>query len=240
MNLAETNLGLTDIHAHFLWGIDDGPTKPEGMYQLIRDAHSQGIVRFTATPHVRPGYRPFDAGKYRDRLHEAREFCRAQNPDMEIIAGAEVAWTYQTAYALRQRTIPTLGETDYVLIELGCDITLKEAYSAVRSVEGAGYLPVLAHVERCRCFAWAPWQALRFREKTGALFQMNADTVLRPRGLVEKYFRNLMIRERAIDVVASDAHGGAGRPVNLRRAYNWLLAHTDQEYAGLLTCFSYE
>ena len=49
-----------------------------------------------------------------------------------------------------------------------------------------------------------------------------------------------MIRERAIDVVASDAHGGAGRPVNLRRAYNWLLAHTDQEYAGLLTCFSYE
>lgn len=231
---------LTDCHAHFLWGMDDGPKKPEGMYQMLREAHAQGIQRFVATPHVCPGYMAFDAGKYRERLHEAREYCRFQKLDVEIFGGAEVAWTYQTVHALRQREVPTLGKTDYVLLELWKDISLQEARDAVRSLKGAGYFPVLAHVERYRCFEWAPWQAVRFREETDMLFQINAETLLRPRHFVEKFFRDFMIKRQALDMVASDAHGSVARPVNLRAAYEWLAMNTDKEYARMLTEFPIE
>ena len=99
---------------------------------------------------------------------------------------------------------------------------------------------MLAHVERYRCFAWWPTQALRFREETGALMQVNASTLMRPRGLAEKRFVRTMLRHRAMDAVATDAHGNPARPVNLRQAHDWLLQHTDGEYARMLTTFAGE
>ena len=228
---------LTDVHAHILWGIDDGPDKPEGMYAMLREAHEQGIGRIFATPHVCPGFEAFDAELYRARLREAQTYCRDNGWDIELLPGAEIAWTYQTVDALRRRVIPTLGDTDYVLIEFWQNISYQEAYTAVRSLVGAGYFPIIAHVERCRCFRWMPRQALRFREETGALFQMNASTLMQPHGFLETRFRNIMLRERALDAVASDAHGIPARPMNLRRAYSCLVNITDSRYAGLLTCF---
>ena len=228
---------LTDIHVHLLWGMDDGPDTPDGMYRMLQDAQQQGISRIAATPHVCPGFVPFDAGKYCERLSEAQAYCRAQGWEMDILPGAEIAWTYQTVEALRQGAVPCLGGTDRVLLELWRDISLQEAKTAVLSLIRAGFYPVLAHAERYRCFAWTPRQALRFREETGALFQMNAETLLHPRSAVEARFRNVMLKARAIDAVASDAHGSVGRPVNLRQAFDWLTAHTDEEYARLLTSF---
>lgn len=228
---------LTDIHQHLLWGMDDGPRTPKAMHAMLRKADEQGIVRIAATCHVCPGVTPFDAGLYRERLEEAQAFCRQEGFDTEIISGGEIAWTYQTVAALREGKALTLGDTDHVLLELWRDVSLQEARHAVRSLIGAGYCPVLAHVERYRCFSWFPKEALRFREETGALFQMNAATFLQPQGFVERRFVRHMVDSRSLDAVASDAHGSAARPINLREAYDWLVRHTDANYAGALTNF---
>ena len=232
--------GLTDIHQHLLWGMDDGAATPQAMHHMLQDAHQQGIARAAATCHIAPGLRPFDLGVYRERLHQARDYCAQKGLDVEIIPGAEIAWTYQTVSALRQKKAPALGETDYVLLELWRDVSLQEARSAVRSLISAGYCPVLAHVERYRCFEWLPKQALRFRRETGALFQINADTLLQPGNMVEKRFVRILLEEHGLDAVASDAHGTKSRPQNLRKAHDWLRKHTDAAYARALTTFSGE
>lgn len=231
---------LTDIHQHLLWGLDDGAKTPEIMQDMLREAHRQGIGQVAATSHICPGMMPFDPGLYRERLAEANAFCQQEGLDVTVLPGAEVAWTYQTVSALRKGNVPTLGNTDYVLLELWRDISLHEAKCAVRSLMSAGYRPVLAHVERYRCFSWFPGQAMRFREETGTLFQMNAATLLQPRGLVEKCFVSRMLNARALDAVASDAHGNAARPQNLHAAFDWLMRHTDDAYARVLTTFSGE
>lgn len=228
---------LTDIHQHLLWGLDDGPAAMQGTQAMLREAHAQGISKVAATCHACPGFTPFDMGLYRERLQQAQDFARQENLAVEVFAGAEVAWTYQTASALRQGSLPTLGNTDYVLVELWRDISLQEAKHAVRSLIRAGYCPVLAHVERYRCFTWFPQQAMRLREETGAWFQVNASTLLKPQGMLEKRLIRRLLSNGGLDVVASDAHGNAARPLNLRQAHAWLVHHTDADYARALTTF---
>ena len=229
---------LTDIHQHLLWGLDDGAQTAEIMQSMLREAAAQNIGQIAATCHVCPGIAPFDPGVYHERLAEANAFCQKEGLRVQVLPGAEVAWTYHTVDALRQGKALRLGNTDHVLLELWRDISLAEAQRAVRSLIAAGYCPVLAHVERYRCFSWFPQRAIRFRAETGALFQMNARTLLQPRGRVEKAFVRRMLDARALDAIASDAHGNIDRPQNLRAAYAWLQQHTDDAFARTVTTFS--
>lgn len=231
---------LTDIHQHLLWGLDDGPGTPDAMQAMLLEAHRQGIAQVAATCHACPGMTPFDRGLYQARLEEAQAFCRSQSLAVQVLPGAEIAWTYQTVSSLRQGKLPTLGSTDHVLLELWRDVSLQEAKSAVRSLIGAGYRPVLAHVERYRCFSWWPGQALKFRAETGALFQVNAATLLRPCSWQQRWLVRNLLEAHGMDAVATDAHGSDARPINLRQAHEWLLQHTQADYARVLTTFAGE
>ena len=232
--------GMTDIHQHLLWGLDDGPKTEQGTQDMLREADAQGIRQVAATCHACPGFMPFDIGAYRERLAWTQDFAKKENLGVTVLPGAEIACTYQTTEALRKGMYPTLGGTDYVLLELWRDISLQAARDAVNQLIRAGYCPVLAHVERYRCFSWWPKQALRFRAETGALMQVNAATLLHTHGPVERHFVRTMLKEHGLDAIATDAHGTPARPINLLQAHDWLVQHTDADYARALTTFAGE
>lgn len=231
---------LTDIHQHLLWGIDDGADSKEIMYSMLREAQRQGIKTIVATSHARPGLQPFDMGLYTERLTEAQCFCKAEDLGICVLPGAEIAWTHQTPLALRQGKIPTMGGTDYVLLELWRNISWQAAQDAVKQLTRAGYCPVLAHPERYLAFIRSPKKTLQFRNETGALLQLNADTVLSPRNYWERRFTEYLLKEGAVDAIASDAHDCINRPVNMEAAYQWLTIHTDAAYAKELVTFGGE
>lgn len=232
--------GFTDIHQHLIWGIDDGADSWETMYSMLREAHRQGIKTIAATPHVKPGFWSFDIEQCVERLTEAQNFCESEGLGIRVLLGAEVAWTNQTPLALRQGKIPTIGNTDYVLLEFWRDISWKEAIDAVKQLTRAGYCPVLAHPERYLAFLHSPKRTIRFRNETGALLQVNADTLLSPQNYWERRFTDYLLRTGAVDVVASDAHDTTNRPVNMEAAYHWLINHTDAAYAHKLVTFDGE
>lgn len=231
---------LTDIHQHLLWGIDDGAASRETMYSMLREAQRQGIKTIVATSHARPGLQPFDMGLYTERLTEAQCFCKTEDLGICVLPGAEIAWTHQTPLALRQGRIPTMGGTDYVLLELWRNISWQTAQDAVKQLTRAGYCPVLAHPERYLAFIRSPKKTLQFRNETGALLQLNADTVLSPRNYWERRFTEYLLKEGAVDAIASDAHDCINRPVNMEAAYQWLTIHTDAAYAKELVTFGGE
>lgn len=231
---------LTDIHQHLLWGIDDGADSKEIMYSMLREAQRQGIKTIVATSHARPGLQPFDMGLYTERLTEAQCFCKTEDLGICVLPGAEIAWTHQTPLALRQGRIPTMGGTDYVLLELWRNISWQAAQDAVKQLTRAGYCPVLAHPERYLAFIRSPKKTLQFRNETGALLQLNADTILSPRNYWERRFTEYLLKEGAVDAIASDAHDCINRPVNMEAAYQWLTIHTDAAYAKELVTFGGE
>lgn len=123
------------------------------------------------------------------------------------------------------------------MLELWRNVSWQVAREAVRQLTRAGYYPVLAHPERYFAFVLSPKSAIRFRNETGAMLQINAETILHPRCYAERRFVKMLLDKRAVDAIASDAHGCADRPVNLKAAYEWLEANTDATYAKELTAF---
>lgn len=207
---------------------------------MLREAQRQGIKTIVATSHARPGLQPFDMGLYTERLTEAQCFCKTEDLGICVLPGAEIAWTHQTPLALRQGRIPTMGGTDYVLLELWRNISWQAAQDAVKQLTRAGYCPVLAHPERYLALIRSPKKTLQFRNETGALLQLNADTVLSPRNYWERRFTEYLLKEGAVDAIASDAHDCINRPVNMEAAYQWLTIHTDAAYAKELVTFGGE
>lgn len=231
---------LTDIHQHLIWGIDDGAASYETTCSMLREAHRQGINTIVATSHAEPGFQPFDMGVYNERLAEAQGFCELEGLEIRVLSGAEVVWTSQTPLALWQGKVPTLGGTDYVLLEFWRSISWHEAADAVKQLTRAGYCPVLAHPERYLAFLHSPKKTIHFRNETGALLQMNANTILAPKNLWERRFTDYLLKSGAVDAVASDAHDCSNRPINLEAAYQWLSMHIDTAYARALVSFGGE
>lgn len=228
---------ITDLHAHFLWGLDDGAKSERQMLKMLRLSYTQGVRRIAATAHACPGFQKFELEKYCERLKAAQRLCREKGIDIELIPGAEIVYTYQTCAALRDHRVPTLGNTEYALIELWHDIEWKEVYRITDRLHRMGNIPIFAHVERYRCFSWFPRKAMRFRKETDSLLQLNANTILNARSLLGKRFLWRMLDERAIDIVASDMHNTSYRPPNMAEAYEQLTRMVGKRYAKRLTSF---
>jgi protein-tyrosine phosphatase len=153
---------------------------------------------------------------------------------VQIVSGAEVAWTYQTVSALRQGKALTLGKTDYVLVELWRDVSLQEARSAVRSLIGAGYCPVLAHVERYNGADQFP----KYREQLlagGVLFQCNAAAFLSFFG--SRRYLNLLA-DGEVHFLGSDCHNTSTRSPKLDQAAKAIEKKLGEEILQELNTFA--
>lgn len=230
--------GMTDIHQHVLWGIDDGPQRVQEMHAMLREASAQGVRRVFATPHACPGMRPFDRALYDERLWQANAFCREEGLDVELFCGAEIEWTFGAAQAIRRHGLPTLGGTDCLLIELWGNASWRDVRAAATQVLDAGMMPVLAHVERYRCFVLEPRKAIALRKELCVAYQMNAQTALGGGGIMTRRFARRMLEAQAIDAVASDAHNCTTRPQLLGKAYAALRDAYGAAYADALVNYS--
>lgn len=229
---------MIDLHQHILWGIDDGPKRPEEMYAMLRKAHQQGIRCIAATPHVNPGFEPFDMQIYLRKLRHAQEYCDRNRLGITMVAGAEAAWTYNTVEALCRGQIPTLNRSEYVLIELWETVGWNEVETAVKKLQRAGFTPILAHVERYWCFKLQPGRALALKEELDVGYQINAASILEPGGFLQKRLIERLLMEKAVDVVASDAHDCEERPACLAEVKRLLEARCGAKYAHMLLNFN--
>ena len=78
-----------DIHEHLLYGIDDGPSKQQGMFDMLNAAAEQGINAIIATPHVTPGVYSLDVKQYEKALCVSREAMQKypDNWELHYLAG---------------------------------------------------------------------------------------------------------------------------------------------------------
>lgn len=225
---------LTDIHSHFVYGVDDGAKSYDVMCRMLDRAADNGIGRIISTPHITPGFAKFDRDTYDAHFAEAGEYCREKGYRIELIKGAEIMYTPAADRFISEEDIPTLGDTDYVLMEFIPDAQYYEICHAIDLLLHAGYSPILAHIERYECLAHGR-TAEKIKEQYRVSYQMNASTVMEKRGLfsgrhIEKWLKNGMI-----DFVGSDAHDEKHRPFRMKPAYDTLARKYGTKYAKELT-----
>ncbi|MBP3411354.1 MAG: hypothetical protein J6M10_10215, partial [Clostridia bacterium] len=115
---------------------------------MLEKAAEDNIGRIVATPHVTPGVKRFDRDQFDRALRDARRYCDENGLDIELYEGCEILYTSQTASFLLDGRIPTMADTDYVLVEFSPDVRFERFKEAMDSLLGYGYLPIVAHVER--------------------------------------------------------------------------------------------
>lgn len=226
--------GFTDIHSHFLYGVDDGPKTPEVMQAMLDAAYENGIRAIMATPHVTPGIHPVDTEKIALHLEQAREYCREKGYDMQLFSGAEILYTPAMERFIEERRLPTLSGSDSVLVEYAPDVSMEELERSVEHMERAGYTVILAHIERyqCLCRGKAAWQ---FRERhPRTQYQVNGRTLANLHGFFHSRMIKGWLKDRLIHFVGSDAHHVDYRRFCMRQAYESLLTMVDEAYAKQL------
>ena len=226
--------GFTEIHAHFVYGVDDGPKTRREMEAMLNAAHEDGISELFATPHVAPGLKPFPFDRFELHLEEARAYCRQRGYGMRLHTGAELMYTPAMARFALERKLPALGDSQQVLMEFAPDVSMRDMRNAVELLERSGYTAVLAHVERYNCLFLGK-NAWKLKEELDVRYQLNASSVIGGRGFLRNAFVRRWLREGLIDFVASDAHNCTSRPFRMREAYASLRRNYGQELAARVT-----
>ena len=231
--------GFTDIHHHLLYGVDDGAQSLQMSLKMAQRAYRGGTRTIIATPHVTPGVEQIDEEKFHKRLEEIHAACRQAGMDLRLLLGAEILYTDMTCRLLAEGRVPTLAGTEYVLVEFMPGVRYDALYKALEGILRAGYLPVVAHMERYACLASSPRRAeMLKKELEGVLFQMNNSTILGGRGFFSDLHTRRFLEEGLIDITASDAHNLRERPTRMLEAYEKLKEDYDGVYAANLTGLS--
>lgn len=230
-------MGLIDLHQHLLYGMDDGAKTESESMKMLRQAAAQGITHIAATPHVCPGFHPFDRQSYEEKLSHLQMKADELSLGITLMPGAEIAYTYQTVQALRNGSVPTLNHSEYVLIELWHDISWQRIRDISHKLLRAGFTPVFAHVERYSAFLWQPERAVCFKREMPVCYQMNAGMLLCKNGFVAKRFLKKMLSSQAIDIIASDAHDAEVRRIRLKEAESNLKTVCPEDYVKKLFTF---
>ena len=93
-----------------------------------------------------------------------------------------------------------------------------------------GYDVLLAHIERYECIVKNFSLVGRVLDM-GAMIQVNADDIVKPRGFLHKRFMKKMIDNQLIHVVGTDAHDARHRRPELQEAYRIVEKRAGRAYA---------
>ncbi len=220
---------IIDVHAHILPGVDDGSRDMEESLRLLDMAYREGVRAVIATPHY--SRRGRNQG-YEEIAAELEErFCR-EHPDFRIWVGQETYYHEELAQRLRQGLGHTMAGSRYVLVEYDTGVSFQTLCRGQRQLMDAGYIPVLAHLERYGCL----YEKGRVEEliRQGSKMQMNYESLTG--GFFDRQLRwcRRQVLEGHIHLLGSDMHRLDFRPPEITGALLWLEKHTEAGARDLL------
>lgn len=177
---------------------------------MARRAAADGIRCIVATPHVLPTLNYPEPAQIQALVQQLNDKLAAENIPLQILPGAELPAVPELVEALSGGHVLTLGaQSSYVLVELygACPSAFYE--ELFFRLQLAGYIPVIAHIERV-VFLRAKPQILQEWRARGYRLQMNASS-LGGSWLGRRYAWRLLQRG-FVDFLASDGHDTSRRP----------------------------
>jgi protein-tyrosine phosphatase len=211
------SLGLIDLHAHLIPGIDDGPPDEAGSMEMARIAVENGITAMAATPHIDHSH-GVSLQELPERLAAVRSALAAQAIPLEVHQGGEVTAVRLNELATEELRELTLGGGRYVLLECPFTPAGTLLQNAVFKAQSQGFEVLLAHPERSPHFL-GHFERLEELVHRGALVQVTAESMTGRFGRTVQQAAIELFSQQLVHVVASDAHDAYKRPPNIARAF---------------------
>ena len=227
---------LCDLHTHVLPGVDDGASEMEYALQMLRNAAASDVELLAVTPHCN---RPYEKGNYLDdslldrflQLQQA-----AEDIPVRLVLGAEVLADQLLLQLLRQKKIPTINGSRYLLTEFPVDASPDFFQDTLQSILALGYIPLIAHPERYLAVCQMP-QIVGPWLDMGCHLQLTGGSIMGEYGKTVQRTAVFLLQQDLVACVASDAHGLHHRSNFLLDVYDHLSLRYSKHYAG---CLMYE
>ena len=225
--------GFFDIHCHYLYGVDDGSKSPEMTLRMLDQSYQQGVRNVILTPHYNPKAFKMGIRDIKSRYEEFRELVKREgHPDMKFWLGSEIFYHKGTTPEdMLKGHVISLAKSRYILIEFQTNVEFSYIESAVSEAQGAGYIPILAHIERFDALR-GDLEKVSLIKDEGALIQVNASTIFGSDGFRIKSFAKKLLKNRLVDFVGTDTHRDAKwRVPNLGAAAEYIYKKCSENYA---------
>lgn len=225
---------IADIHMHVIPNVDDGSESIEMSMEMLRSSYIQGVRKVFCTSHGGVFYDD-DRDVAKKYYEELIEKCAVEMPDMKLYFGAEVRMLPDEMDAIMQmledKTMPTLAGTNYVLAEYidGFFITYEDILSSIKRLKEAGYIPIIAHVERYYTVIPDIKAAKKLHDE-GCYFQINAYSIVEDSDPEVIKRTKELLDAGLVDFIGSDAHRTYHRPPMVIMGIKHLYKNYDKEY----------
>ncbi len=202
---------MTDFHAHFLPGIDDGSRSVDMSLTMLEMWQRQGIDRLCATPHFYAEHTT--PRRFLENRNAACESLRtamhAKGIEIPILLGAEVRFFDGIGNASELPALCLEG-TELLLVEMPFTRWTERMLHEIDEIRRRGLQPVAAHIERY--LDLNPRRTIERFLDMDILIQCNAEFFL-SRHTARKALR--MLADERIHFLGSDAHNITSRTPNL-------------------------
>jgi protein-tyrosine phosphatase len=193
-------VAVIDLHSHLIPGVDDGSRSVTQSVAVLQAMAAHGVTDVCLTPHL-------EASRAQEGVPAAYDLAfeqlrMAAPPQVRLHRGVELMLDRPLPPEAAANRALTLGGTRYLLVEFTRMVAPNAAYNALAHVASLGLIPVLAHPERYACTT--PQVAEQWKA-TGALMQVDANTLLTERGRGER--ARLLVAGGMADLLAADNHG---------------------------------
>lgn len=223
-----------DIHSHVLPGVDDGAPDMEEALKMLQCAANEGIGKIIVTPHQKPDRRCVSVTGLNKRMNALQEEAQRCGLNIRLYPGGELFFRQSLPEELQSGRLCTLAESRYVLVEFFPQEQYRYIRDGLYSLLAAGYIPVVAHVERYV-------QVMGSREyqeellDMGCYFQVNAASLTGKYGFGMKRSAWQLVKRRQVHFVGTDAHRSEGnRAPQLLHCAQLLEKKCGGEYAAQL------
>ena len=192
----------TDIHSHFIPGIDDGSPDMETTISLIKQMQRLGFKKVITTPHVMSDFYKNTSDIILKGLSDIRSELKVKNINMEIEAAAEYYIDFDFEQKIGKEKFLTFGD-NYILVELSFMEAPKNLFDIIFKLQLEGYKVVLAHPERYVFFTMSDYEELVNR---GCLLQINWLSIIGYYSPQIEYKTKGLIAADMVSFIGSDCH----------------------------------
>ena len=192
----------TDIHSHFIPGIDDGAPDMETSILLIKKMQELGYSKVITSPHVMSDFYQNSSETILKGLADVRAELKAQNINMEIDAAAEYYIDFEFEQKIGKEKFLTFGD-NYILVELSFMEAPRNLFDIIFKLQLEGYKVVLAHPERYNYYSLKDYEEFTSR---GVLLQINLLSLIGYYSPQIKKKTEALINAGMVSLVGSDCH----------------------------------
>jgi len=204
LNGADWSFLGTDIHSHFIPGIDDGAQTVEDSLTLIRSMIDMGFKNIVTSPHVFIDYYPNTTTSIQNGLQVLQDALKENNIDIKVKAAAEYYVDEYFSDLIDKEPLLTVHDNK-VLIEFSMLFEPVMMNDVIFKMQGAGYRPILAHPERY-LFFHKDLDKYRELKDRGCLLQLNLLSTTGYYGKGVKEATDKLLAQGMYDYCGTDMH----------------------------------